>query len=101
MKSLKVMVTLALLWVCTIAAQAPIEKLSSTENISLTSVEYVITNTGATTTVFSFIIIQDDVLMLSDGSRTLAAGQQTSITVNGQNMHLHSYELQLSEMGSN
>ena len=101
MKNLKVMATLVLIWACTIAAQTSIENLSTVENISPTNVEYVITNTGTTNELFSFIVIQDDLLMLSSGSKSLAPGQQTTISLSGLNMHLHSYELQLNEIGSN
>jgi len=101
MKNLKVMVAIALLWVCTIAAQATTENLVSIEYTSPSQVEYVITNTGTTTVIFSYIIIQDDVLMLTNGEETLAPGQQTTVSASGQNMHLHKHDLQLSEIGNN
>ncbi|MCG8331944.1 MAG: hypothetical protein MI974_29930 [Chitinophagales bacterium] len=59
-------------------------------------VVFTIENTGSTGINISYIVIQDDVLMLADGSKTFAPGETKLVEVT-KSAGIHEYELRIWE----
>ena len=94
----RVMVLLAFFWVSTLATKAYSQSLSTTENIFSNKVEYVIENTDTVTLSFSYIVIQDNILMRAQGDKTLSPAESFTISIDCENAPNHTFELTLSNI---
>lgn len=97
MKNLKSWAKLVCFLIASPLAHAQIENLQISGTTYQDTVKFVIHNTGSQTVTFSYIIIQDQILLTTQGEATALGEKTIVIKVYVQNATSHSYTIEVDK----